>query len=163
MGADSHAATVAAVGHPRRSVIDQAWRAIGPGVEVLSSDDGGPLSRTVKRIIDPLVLRLRSNPQYSAPVVASKTAAAMHDLIVGGAHELRSTAAWFDTLKLERRRQRIRTGNAQELYFPICFELAVTKGPPTPQDRETAAAVQCAVELLPLLHASSTGIAHHRD
>ena len=129
------------MGHPRRSVIEQAWRAIGPGVEVLSSDDGGPLSRTVKRIIDPLVLRLRSNPQYSAPVVAPETAAAMHDLIVGSAPELRAAAAWFDTLKLERRRQRIRTGNAQELYFPVCFELAVTKGAPTPQDRETAAAV----------------------
>jgi hypothetical protein len=141
MSADSQIATVVAVGHPRRSVIEAAWRAIGPGVEVLSSDDGGPLSRTVKRIIDPLVLRLRSNPQYSAPVVAPDTAAAMHDLIVGSARELRSAAAWFDTLKLERRRQRIRTGNAQELYFPVCFELAVTKGPPVPQDSETAAAV----------------------
>jgi hypothetical protein len=130
-----------AVGHPRRSVIDQAWRAIGPGVEVLSSDDGGPLSRTVKRIIDPLVLRLRSNPQYSAPVVGPDTAVAMHGLIVGSATELRSAAAWFETLKLERRRQRIRSGNAQELYFPVCFELAVTKGPPTPQDYETAATV----------------------
>ncbi|MGZ4530347.1 MAG: hypothetical protein ACXVYA_12125, partial [Mycobacterium sp.] len=66
MSADSQLAV--AVGHPRRSVIDAAGRAIGPGVEVLSSDDGGPLSRTVKRIIEPLVLRLRSNPQYSAPV-----------------------------------------------------------------------------------------------
>jgi hypothetical protein len=141
VSADSQVATVAAVGHPRRSVIEAAWRAIGPGVEVLSSDDGGPLSRTVKRIIDPLVLRLRSNPQYSAPVVAPQTAAAMHELIVGSARELRSAAAWFDTLKLERRRQRIRTGNAQELYFPVCFELAVTKGPPAPQDSETAAAV----------------------
>lgn len=129
-----------AVGHPRRSVIDAAWRAIGPGVEVLSGDDGGPLSRTVKRIIDPLVLRLRSNPQYSAPVVGPETAAAMRDLIVGSGPELRSAAAWFGALKLERRRQRIRTGNAQELYFPVCFELAVTKGPPAPQDRETAAA-----------------------
>ncbi|OBK54005.1 hypothetical protein [Mycobacterium sp. 1081908.1] len=141
MSADSQVATDVAVGHPRRSVIEAAWRAIGPGVEVLSSDDGGPLSRTVKRIIDPLVLRLRSNPQYSAPVVAPETAAAMHELIVGSARELRSAAAWFDTLKLERRRQRIRTGNAQELYFPVCFELAVTKGPPAPQDSETAAAV----------------------
>jgi len=78
MSPDSQIATVVAVGHPRRSVIEAAWRAIGPGVEVLSSDDGGPLSRTVKRIIDPLVLRLRSNPQYSAPVVAPETAAAMH-------------------------------------------------------------------------------------
>lgn len=129
------------VGHPRRSVIDAAWRAIGAGVEVLSSDDGGPLSRTVKRIIDPLVLRLRSNPQYSAPVVAPETAAAMRELIVGSAAELRAAAAWFEVLKLERRRQRIRTGNAQELYFPVCFELAVTKGQPAPEDRETAAAV----------------------
>ena len=66
MSADSQVVTALpgqAAGHPRRSVIDQAWRAIGPGVEVLSSDDGGPLTRTVKRIIDPLVLRLRSNPQ----------------------------------------------------------------------------------------------------
>ena len=144
MSADPQVATAlgrAPAAQPRRSVIDSAWRAIGPGVEVLSGDDGGPLSRTVKRILDPLVLRLRSNPAYSAPVVPPETAAAMHELIVGRASELRSAAAWFEALKLERRRQRIRTGNAQELYFPVCFELAVTKGPPTPQDYETAAAV----------------------
>ena len=141
MSADSQLAMVVGVGQPRRSVIEAAWRAIGPGVEVLSSDDGGPLSRTVKRIIDPLVLRLRSNPQYSTPVVAPETAAAMHDLILGSGPQLRSAAAWFETLKLERRRQRIRTGNAQELYFPVCFELAVTKGSPAPQDYETASAV----------------------
>nr|VTO99960.1 hypothetical protein BIN_B_03233 [Mycobacterium riyadhense] len=135
------AENVAAVGHARRAVIDQAWRAIGPGVGVLSSDDGGPLSRTVKRIIDPLVLRLRSNPQYSAPVVAAETASAMHDLIVASGPQLRFAAAWFEVLKLERRRQRIRSGNAQELYFPVCFELAVTKGAPEAQDRDTPAAV----------------------
>ncbi|CDO85778.1 hypothetical protein BN973_00111 [Mycobacterium triplex] len=141
MSADPQLATAVAAGHPRRAVIEAAWRAIGPGVEVLSSDDGGPLTRTVKRIIDPLVLRLRSNPQYSAPVVAPETAAAMHELIVGSASELRAAAAWFEVLKLERRRQRIRSGNAQELYFPVCYELAVTKGAPAPEDRETAAAV----------------------
>jgi hypothetical protein len=141
MSADPQLATAVAAGHPRRSVIDQAWRAIGPGVEVLSSDDGGPLTRTVKRIIDPLVLRLRSNPQYSAPVVSPDTAAAMHELIVGSSTELRSAAAWFEVLKLERRRQRIRSGNAQELYFPVCYELAVTKGAPAPEDPETAATV----------------------
>ncbi len=141
MNAGPQVATAVAVGHPRRAVIDQAWRAIGPGVEVLSSDDGGPLSRTVKRIIDPLVLRLRSNPQYSLPVVTPDAAAAMHDLIVRNAPQLRASATWFETLKLERRRSRIRTGNAQELYFPVCFELAVTKGAPTPHDHETAAAV----------------------
>ncbi len=141
MSADPQAAPAVAVGYPRRSVIDRAWRAIGPGVSVLSSDDGGPLSRTVKRIIDPLVLRLRSNPQYSAPVVSAEAAPAMHDLIVGSGPELRAAAAWFEALKLERRRQRIRTGNAQELYFPVCFELAVTKGAPAQRDHETVAAV----------------------
>jgi hypothetical protein len=123
-----------AVTHPRRAVIDRAWRAIGPGVEVLSGDDGGPLRRTVKRIIDPLVLRLRSNTQFSAPFVAPDVAEAMHDVIVGRGAELRAAAVWFEVLKRERRRLRITTGNAQELYFPVCFELAVTKGSPPQHD-----------------------------
>src|SRR5690349_19515696 len=97
----STAETAIAVAHPRRAVIDRAWRAIGPGVEVLSGDDGGPLRRTVKRIIDPLVLRLRSNTQFSAPFVAAATALAMHDLIVGHSVQLRAAAAWFELLKRE--------------------------------------------------------------
>ena len=135
------AAAAIAVSQPRRAVIDRAWRAIGPGVEVLSGDDGGPLRRTVKRILDPLVLRLRANTQYSAPFVDAETAAAMHDLIVGHGAQLRAAAAWFELLKRERRRLRITTGNAQELYFPVCFELAVTKGEPAQQDDGSAAAV----------------------
>jgi hypothetical protein len=127
-----------AVTQPRRAVIDRAWRAIGPGVEVLSGEDGGPLRRTVKRILDPLVLRLRSNAQFSAPFVAADVAAAMHDAIVGHGDELRATAAWFDLLKRQRRRLRITTGNAQELYFPVCFELAVTKGAPAQDDSDSA-------------------------
>ncbi|KAA0096122.1 hypothetical protein CIW49_21645 [Mycolicibacterium sp. P1-18] len=126
---------------PRRSVIDEAWRAVGSGVEVLSGTDGAPLRRTVKRILDPLVLRLRANPQYSAPVVSPETGAAMRALLLGAAPDLRSTAAWFAVLKLERRRLRITAGNAQELYFPVCWELAVTRGAPVSGDGETAAAV----------------------
>ncbi len=132
---------VVAVAHPRRAVIDRAWRAIGPGVEVLSGDDGGPLRRTVKRILDPLVLRLRSNTQFSAPFVADDVAAAMHDVIVGQGAQLRAAAAWFELLKRERRRLRITSGNAQELYFPVCFELAVTKGQPAQPDSGAAEAV----------------------
>jgi hypothetical protein len=138
MSTGSDVASATAVAQPRRAVIDQAWRAIGPGVEVLSSEDGGPLRRTVKRIIDPLVLRLRSNPTYSAAFVGPEVAVTMHDLIVGHGAQLRATAAWFAMLKLERRRLRLTTGNAQELYFPVCFELAVTKGVPSQDDRETA-------------------------
>ena len=119
-----------AVAHPRRAVIDRAWRAIGPGLDVLSGADGAPLRRTVKRIIDPLVLRLRANPQFSAAIVAPEVAAAMTAAILGYASELRAAAAWFAVLKAQRRRLRITTGNAQELYFPVCFELAVTKGAP---------------------------------
>jgi hypothetical protein len=141
MSTGSEVATALAVTQPRRAVIDRAWRAIGPGVEVLSSDDGGPLRRTVKRIIDPLVLRLRSNTQYSAPFVASDVAEAMHDAIVVNGPVLRAAAAWFEMLKRERRRLRITSGNAQDLYFPVCFELAVTKGAPAQQDRDAAEAV----------------------
>jgi hypothetical protein len=141
MSAGFEVATAIAVSQPRRAVIDRAWRAIGPGVEVLSGDDGGPLRRTVKRIIDPLVLRLRANAQYSAPFVDADVAVAMHDLIVGHGAQLRAAAAWFELLKRERRRLRITTGNAQELYFPVCFELSVTKGAPAQQDDGAAEAV----------------------
>jgi hypothetical protein len=131
----------AAVALPRRAVIDEAWRAIGPGVEVLSGIDGGPLRRTVKRILDPLVLRLRANPQYSAPVVPPEVATAMRNLILEHAPQLRSAAAWFAVLKVERRRLRITLGNAQELYFPVCFELAVTSGAPAADVRTAAESV----------------------
>jgi hypothetical protein len=141
MSAGFEVATAIAVSQPRRAVIDRAWRDIGSGVEVLSGDDGGPLRRTVKRIIDPLVLRLRANTQFSAPFVDADTAAAMHDVIVGQGAELRAAAAWFEMLKRERRRLRITAGNAQELYFPVCFELAVTKGAPAQQDDGSAEAV----------------------
>src|SRR3954471_21062151 len=93
--------TAVALSQPRRAVIDRAWRAIGPGVEVLSGGDGGPLRRTVKRIIDPLVLRLRSNTHYSAPFVDAEVAAAMHEAIVGHSAQLRAAAAWFEILKRE--------------------------------------------------------------
>src|SRR5262245_53837617 len=140
MSTGSHVETAVAVSQPRRAVIDRAWREIGPGVEVLSGEDGGPLRRTVKRIIDPLVLRLRSNAQYSAPFVAADVAAEMHRVIVANGPQLRAAAAWFAVLKLERRRLRLTTGNAQELYFPVCFELAMAKGPPAQWDHETATA-----------------------
>ncbi|MBO0680658.1 hypothetical protein JRC04_24600 [Mycolicibacterium sp. S2-37] len=141
MTTDTDAIPVVAVHHPRRAVIDAAWRALGPGVEVLSGADGGPLRRTVKRILDPLVLRLRANPQYSTPVVPAEVATQMHELIVEHGGRLRAAAGWFELLKAERRRARITTGNAQELYFPVCFELAVTRGAPGPDDGATAAAV----------------------
>lgn len=126
---------------PRRAVIDEAWREIGAGVEALSGTDGGPLKRTVKRILDPLVLRLRANPRYSAPVVTPDVAASIRGLLLDHAPQLRATAAWFRVLKTARRRLRIISGNAQELYFPVCFELAVTRGAPGAGDHVHAETV----------------------
>lgn len=139
MSVSAELATPVGVAQPRRMVIDSAWRGLGPGVEVLSAGDGGPLTRTVKRILDPLVLRLRVNTQFSAPVVEPDVAAEMAELITSHGTQLRSTAAWFALLKQHRRRLRITSGNAQELYFPICFELAVTRGAPGADDHEFAA------------------------
>jgi hypothetical protein len=126
---------------PRRVVIDRAWRDIGAGVELLSGTDGAPLRRTVKRILDPLVFRLRSNPQFSAPVLEPDVAAALSEVIAAHAAELRAAAGWFALMKSERRRLRITTGNAQELYFPVCFELAVTRGAPAAEDTAAAESV----------------------
>ncbi len=134
----AEAATPEAVALPRRAVIDEAWRAIGPGVELLSGTDGGPLRRTIKRILDPLVLRLRSNPSYSAPVLTPDVAASVRSLILAHAERLRCAAAWFAVLKAERRRLHITLGNAQELYFPVCFEMAVTSGAPADDARAAA-------------------------
>ena len=42
---------------PRRVVLDQAWRSAGLADSVLSGRDGAPLARTVKCLIDPLIVR----------------------------------------------------------------------------------------------------------
>lgn len=141
MSTASHLAADTGTAQPRRAVIDRAWRDLGPGVELLSGSDGSPLRRTVKRILDPLVFRLRANPQFSAPVVAPDVASAMADAVTARSADLRATADWFALLKAERRRLRITTGNAQELYFPVCFELAVTRGAPGPDDATVAESV----------------------
>ncbi len=140
-GASAGADSGVGAAQPRRAVIDRAWRALGPGVEVFSGDDGGPLRRTVKRIIDPLVLRLRSNTHYSAPVLAPEVAAELHAQMMRSGPHLRAAAGWFTELKQQRRRLRITTGNAQELYFPVCFELAVTRGAPASDKTDVATGV----------------------
>ena len=76
MTTGARADTAIAVMRPRQAVIDGAWRAIGPGVEVLSGDDGRPLRRTIKRMIDPWSSD-SSNTQYSAPFVDAAVASAI--------------------------------------------------------------------------------------
>lgn len=99
----------------------------------------------MKRILDPLVLRLRANAAYSAPFVSDDVAEQMAAVIAGHAETLRCSAAWFTLMKTQRRRLRVTTGNAQDLYFPVCFELAVTKGAPAEDGAEVASAALRAV------------------
>lgn len=115
-------------------VLDELWRTVD-GVESLSNADGGPLRRTVKLILDPLVIRPVAHPECAGPVVSAEGAALLAERIDAAADDLRATAAWFAVLKRTRRALRITEGNAQDLYFQRCYELAVTAGVPEPFQR----------------------------
>ncbi|QXV57725.1 hypothetical protein [Amycolatopsis sp. TNS106] len=123
----------------RSAVLAQAWAGI-PGVEVLSSADGGPLTRTIKKIIDPLVVRTAARPRLGRPVLDAVTAAELTEVLLADADRLRATAAWFTHLKRQRRALRITAGNVQDVCFPLAYELATGFGSPGPDAAETAAA-----------------------
>jgi len=112
-------------------VLHEVWHLLD-GVEALSGPHGGPLSRTVKLILDPLVIRPVQNPLCAGPIVTPDGALLLAARVRAGADVLRATAAWFTLLKQVRRALRITEGNPQDLYFQRCFELATTCGPPDP-------------------------------
>lgn len=126
-------------GKPRlRSVVlSAAWQRI-PGVEVLSAGDGGPLTRTVKKIIDPLVVRTAARPKLGRPLLEPGAARELTELLLADAPRLRATAAWFVHLKRRRRALRITTGDVQDVCFPLAYELATAYGMPGPEAPETA-------------------------
>ncbi|MEV6905839.1 hypothetical protein [Amycolatopsis sp. NPDC051071] len=123
----------------RSAVLARAWEDI-PGVEVLSSADGGPLTRTIKKIIDPLVIRTAARPRLGRPVLDPAAAAEVTELLLADAPRLRATAAWFTHLKRQRRALRITAGNVQDVCFPLAYELATGFGTPGSEAAETAAA-----------------------
>ncbi|MEU6560428.1 hypothetical protein [Nocardia nova] len=119
-------------------VLDEVWRDID-GVEALSGAQGGPLRRTVKLVLDPLVIRPIQHPACAGPMVDAEGAAQLAARLHAAAGELRATAAWFTLLKQVRRTLRITEGHPQDLYFQRCFELATTFGSPDPlRDRAVA-------------------------
>jgi len=122
----------------RSAVLAAAWARI-PGVAVLSSADGGPLTRTVKKIIDPLVVRTAARPRLGRPLLEPAAAAELTGLLLADAPRLRATAAWFPHLKRQRRALRITAGNVQDVCFPVAYELATGFGMPGPEAPETAA------------------------
>lgn len=119
-------------------VLDEVWRRL-EGVEPLSGPHGGPLRRTVKLILDPLVIRPVQNPLCAGPILTADGAVLLSTRIHAAADVLRATAAWFSLLKQVRRTLRITEGNPQDLYFQRAFELATTSGMPDP-DRDRASA-----------------------
>ncbi|MFI1916294.1 hypothetical protein [Nocardia sp. NPDC020380] len=119
-------------------VLDEVWRRLD-GVEALSGPHGGPLRRTVKLILDPLVIRPVQHPLCAGSILTFDGAALLTARINAAADVLRATAAWFTLLKQTRRALRITEGNAQDLYFQRCFELATRAGLPDPiRDSATA-------------------------
>jgi hypothetical protein len=123
----------------RSAVLARAWQRI-PGVTVLSAADGGPLTRTVKKIVDPLVVRTAARPRLGRPLLDEDAAAELTELLLADAPRLRATAEWFTHLKRQRRALRITAGNVQDVCFPLAYELATGFGTPGPDATETAAA-----------------------
>lgn len=124
-------------------VIDQAWRGLGPGLDSLSGPGGAPLTRSVKLIVLPLVVRPSLRPEFAADFLDAPHAARLEALIQEAGACLAATAQWFALLKKTRRALGIVAGNPQDLYFQLCFELATEHGEPSAGAEDVArAAVQ---------------------
>ncbi|MEV4229261.1 hypothetical protein AB0J81_19575, partial [Streptomyces bobili] len=117
---------------PRAMVIDTAWRGLGPGPQALSGPGGAPLTRTVKLILLPLIVRPALRPELAADFLDAREAEQLDALIRESAAVLEATARWFTLLKKTRRALGIVAGNPQDLYFQRCFELATEHGAPGP-------------------------------
>ncbi len=126
---------------PRALVIDHAWRGLGPGLESLSGPGGAPLTRTVKLIVLPLIVRPALRPELAVDFLGPAPAAHLDGLIRESGTRLAATAQWFTLLKKARRGLGIVAGNPQDLYFQRCFELATEHGAPAVGADATARAV----------------------
>ena len=112
-------------------VLAEVWRQLD-GVDALSGPHGAPLSRTVKLLLDPLVIRPVQHPECAGPMLTPDGETLLATLINAARDRLEATAAWFTKLKQVRRSLRITDGNPQDLYFQVSFELATMHGPPDP-------------------------------
>lgn len=117
--------------YPRAQVIAQAWQELGDDVAPFSNGSGRPLARTMKLILDPLVIRPVQNPGLAGGALTAAAADELRDRIRSARDELAAASAWFLELKAARKRLRITDGNPQEKYFQRCYELARRAGAPS--------------------------------
>lgn len=120
-------------------LIADSWSKLGDAVAPLSNASGRPLARTVKLILDPLVLRPALNPRFSGGVIGIEHVDELRRAILDAGPALAATAEWFQALKRARRRAGVTDGHPQDLYFQRCYELALLQGPPGPDADEVAA------------------------
>ncbi|KXP14291.1 hypothetical protein AXK60_20870 [Tsukamurella pseudospumae] len=107
------------------------WREFGDAVAPLSNPAGRPTARTLKLIVDPLIVRPVQNPTLSGGMLEPEQGGALADRLRAAEDVLAATAAWFLALKRARRALAVTAGNPQDLYFQRCFELATVHGHPT--------------------------------
>ncbi|MFG3343136.1 hypothetical protein [Glycomyces sp. NPDC048151] len=115
---------------PRGMLIADAWAQLGDTVAPLSNTSGRPLARTVKLLLDPLVLRPTLNPRFAGGLIGLAHVDDLRRTLLDAGPALAATAAWFQLLKKARRRAGITEGNPQDLYFQRCYELAHEHGAP---------------------------------
>lgn len=115
---------------PRAAVIAELWVQAGIAAPALVNRSGLPLARTVKCLLDPLVLQPRVHRELGKALLTSADAELAAGLLRVARPQIENTGRWYELLRAERDRQQIIEGNAQELYFPRAFELAVTVGTP---------------------------------
>lgn len=122
---------------PRRAVLDEAWLSADLDCPSLSGADGRPLARTVKCLLDPLLVRPRLNPDLARPLLDPDAAARLAGLVGEHREVLHGTDRWYARLRAARRARGITSGNPQELYFPRAWELSFRYGDPA-DDEVTA-------------------------
>lgn len=124
-------------------VLDEVWRELD-GVEPLSGPDGGPLSRTVKLILDPLVIRPVQNPLCAGPIVTADGAQLLATRVHASADVLRAAAAWFTLLKRVRRALRITDGNPRTCTSNAVSNLRPARAHPTRSGTNPSPRTRCA-------------------
>lgn len=132
---------------PRGMVIADAWAQLGAAVSPLSNSSGRPLARTVKLILDPLILRPVQNPHFAGAAIAIDHVDALRDSILDAGPLLAATSDWFRLIKRARRKAKITDGNPQDLYFQHCYELAHLHGAPEGVVNATALADEVVTEV----------------